>query len=281
MHAWTFRSASADRMQVACGGVAIMPEEHGADRPSSLIGAVDNVLRLLALFETNKVIRVNEVSRDMGLSRSTVHRMLSTLHYHRFVEQDDLSRAYRPGPALVDIGLAVVRNMDIRAMAHAVLVDLAEDTGETVHLGQLRGTDVIFLDSVESSQMVRAGNRVGWSLPAHATASGKALLAALPESELATLYPDEVLETPTPTAARSKSELLKQLADTRARGYAINHAESEGDIGAVGAAVSDGNGRVRGALAVTAPISRVDDAWIERCGAAVARSAETLGKRFG
>ncbi|MBE1549612.1 DNA-binding IclR family transcriptional regulator [Mycobacterium sp. OAS707] len=258
-----------------------MPEEHGADRPSSLIGAVDNVLRLLALFETNKVIRVNEVSRDMGLSRSTVHRMLSTLHYHRFVEQDDLSRAYRPGPALVDIGLAVVRNMDIRAMAHAVLVDLAEDTGETVHLGQLRGTDVIFLDSVESSQMVRAGNRVGWSLPAHATASGKALLAALPESELATLYPDEVLETPTPTAARSKSELLKQLADTRARGYAINHAESEGDIGAVGAAVSDGNGRVRGALAVTAPISRVDDAWIERCGAAVARSAETLGKRFG
>ncbi len=258
-----------------------MPEEPAADRPASLIGAVDNVLRLLALFETNKVIRVNEVSRDMGLSRSTVHRMLSTLHYHRFVEQDDLSRAYRAGPALVDIGLAVVRNMDIRVMAHSVLVDLAEETGETVHLGQLRGTDVIYLDSVESSQMVRAGNRVGWSLPAHATAGGKAILAALPEAELTTLYPDEGLAAPTPTAAQTRSDLLAQLADTRSRGYAINNAESEIDIGAVGAAVHDGNGRLRGALAVTAPISRVDDAWIEKCGAAVLRSAQTLGKRFG
>ncbi|MCV7114233.1 IclR family transcriptional regulator [Mycolicibacterium setense] len=258
-----------------------MPEEPGTDRPAGLIGAVDNVLRLLALFETNKVIRVNEVSRDMGLSRSTVHRMLSTLHYHRFVEQDDLSRAYRPGPALIDIGLAVVRNMDIRAMAHAVLVELAEDTGETVHLGQLRGTDVIYLDSVESAQMVRAGNRVGWSLPAHTTAGGKALLAALPETELKALYPDEQLSAPTPTAIRTRTALLEQLADVRSRGYAVNNGEIEGDIGAVGAAVSDGNGRVRGVLAVTAPISRVDASWTERCGAAVLRSAQTLGKRFG
>lgn len=258
-----------------------MPEDQAADRPASLIGAVDNVLRLLALFETNKVIRVNEVSRDMGLSRSTVHRMLSTLHYHRFVEQDDLSRAYRPGPALVDIGLAVVRNMDIRAMAHSVLVDLAEETGETVHLGQLRGTDVIFLDSVESSQMVRAGNRVGWSLPAHATAGGKALLAALPEAELTALYPSENLTAPTAAAVQKRSDLIAQLAETRSRGYAINNAESETDIGAVGAAVRDGNGRIRGTLAVTAPISRVDNAWVEKCGAAVMRSAETLGKRFG
>ena len=258
-----------------------MSEEVAAERPASLIGAVDNVLRLLALFETNKVIRVNEVSRDMGLSRSTVHRMLATLHYHRFVEQDDLSRAYRAGPALVDIGLAVVRNMDVRAMAHVVLVDLAEATGETVHLGQLRGADVIYLDSVESSQMVRAGTRVGWSLPAHATAGGKAILAVMTETELRTLYPKEGLASPTPTAVQTRSALFEQLADTRSRGYAINHAESEGDIGAVGAVVRDGNGRVRGTLAVTAPISRVDDAWVRECGDAVVRSAQTLGKRFG
>ena len=281
VHAWTFPSDGVDPLQVARGGRMRMPDETAGDRPASLIGAVDNVLRLLALFETNKVIRVNEVSRDMGLSRSTVHRMLATLHYHRFVEQDDLSRAYRPGPALVDIGLAVVRNMDIRALAHTVLVDLAEETGETVHLGQLRGTDVIFLDSVESSQVVRAGNRVGWSLPAHATAGGKAILAAMPDADLKALYPSEGLAAPTPRAVQTRSALLKQLTDTRSRGYSINNAESEHDIGAVGAAVRDGDGRIRGALAVTAPISRVDDAWIQKCGAAVMRGAETLSTRFG
>ena len=141
------------------------------------------------MFETQKVIRVNEASRDMGLSRSTVHRMLSTLHYHQFVEQDDLSRAYGPGPALVDIGLAVIRNMDIRAMAHAVLVELAEETNETVHLGVQRGATMVYLDSVESAQMVRTGSRVGWTLQAHASASGKALLAALSDAELRSSTP--------------------------------------------------------------------------------------------
>jgi DNA-binding IclR family transcriptional regulator len=256
-----------------------MPEDPG-DRPASLIGAVDNVLRLLALFETNNIIRVNEVSRDMGLSRSTVHRMLSTLHYHRFVEQDELSRAYRPGPALVDIGLAVVRNMDIRAMAHAVLVELARETGETVSLGVLRGTDMVFLDSAESAQMVRTGSRAGWSLPAHATSAGKAVLATLSDSELAELYPDEHLPAATATSLQTRTALRKQLAEIRARGYAVNNAESEDDVSAVGAVVRDGNNRVRGALAVTAPKSRVDDAWITRCGDAVVRGAQTLGKRF-
>lgn len=281
VHAWIFSPDGVEPSQVARGGGRRVPEESAADRPASLIGAVDNVLRLLAFFETHEVIRVNEVSRDMGLSRSTVHRMLATLHYHRFVEQDDLSRAYRPGPALVDIGLAVVRNMDVRVVAHSALVALAEETGETVHLGQLRGTDVVFLDSVESSQMVRAGNRVGWSLPAHATACGKAILAALPEGELSSLYPDERLTAPTSKAAQTRTALLRQLAETRSRGYAINNAESESDIGAVGAAVRDGNGRLRGALAVTAPISRVDDTWVQKCGTAVMGSAQALGKRFG
>jgi DNA-binding IclR family transcriptional regulator len=258
-----------------------MSDDTSAERPPGLIGAVDNVLRLLAMFETQKVIRVNEASRDMGLSRSTVHRMLSTLHYHQFVEQDDLSRAYGPGPALVDIGLAVIRNMDIRAMAHAVLVGLAEETNETVHLGVQRGPALVYLDSVESAQMVRTGSRVGWTLQAHASASGKALLAALSDAELQSLYPDERLPAQTGTTITTRSALFGQLAEIRARGYAVNNAESEGDVSAVGAAVCDSSGRVRGALAVTAPAARVDQAWIATCGGAVVRAAQVLGNRFG
>ena len=101
------------------------PDGTPPDRPGSLIGAVDNVLRLLRLFEDHEMIRVNQVARDMGLSRSTVHRMLATLSHHQFVEQDEHSRAYRPGPALVDIGLAVVSKIDIRAVSHTALVEPA------------------------------------------------------------------------------------------------------------------------------------------------------------
>src|SRR5215467_15798806 len=160
------------------------------DRPGGLIGAVENVLRLLRLFEGNEMIRVNQVARDMGLSRSTVHRMLATLSHHQFVEQDEYSRAYRPGPALVDIGLAVVEKIDIRAISHTALVDLRDLTGETAHLGIMRGAaSVLFLDSVESDRIVRTGSRIGRVMPAHSTATGKVLLAERTDEEVAALYP--------------------------------------------------------------------------------------------
>src|ERR1700727_3993300 len=137
-------------------GVEQEPADAQPDRPGGLIGAVENVLRLLRLFEDHEMIRVNQVARDMGLSRSTVHRMLATLSHHEFVEQDEYSRAYRPGPALVDIGLAVVSKIDIISLARTALVDLRDLTGETAHVGIMRGaTEVLYLDSVESGQIVR------------------------------------------------------------------------------------------------------------------------------
>src|ERR1700691_5895560 len=219
-------------------GVEQELEDSRPDRPGGLIGAVDSVLRLLRLFEDHEMIRVNQVGRDMGLSRSTVHRMLATLSHHGFVEQDEYSRAYRPGPALVDIGLAVVSKIDIRALSHSALVELRDLTGETAHLGIMRGaTDVLFLDSVESDRIVRTGSRIGRVLPAHSTATGKALLAERSDDEIAALYPSGLMEAPTPRALTTVEELLDQLAEVRRLGYAVNHGESEDDVAAVAAAV--------------------------------------------
>ena len=258
------------------------PDDVPSDRPGSLIGAVDNVLRLLRLFEDHEMIRVNQVARDMGLSRSTVHRMLATLSHHQFVEQDEYSRAYKPGPALVDIGLAVVAKIDIRAVSHSALVDLRDLTGETAHLGIMRGnTSVLFLDSVESDRMVRTGSRIGRVLPAHSTATGKVLLAERTDEEIAALYPSGVPEAPTPRALTTVEDLLEQLAAVRRLGYAANHGESEDDVAAVAAAVRDQRGHVRCALVTTAPLSRADDAWVKTAAAATMRAARDLGDRIG
>ena len=253
-----------------------------SDRPGALIGAVDNVLRLLRLFEDHEMIRVNQVARDMGLSRSTVHRMLATLSHHQFVEQDEHSRAYRPGPALVDIGLAVVSKIDIRAISHTALMELRDLTGETAHLGIMRGdTSVLFLDSVESDRMVRTGSRTGRILPAHATATGKVLLAERTDEQIAALYPSGLPEAPTPRALTAVEELLEQVAEVRRLGYAVNHGESEDDVAAVAAAVRDKRGRVRCALVTTAPLSRADDAWVKTAATATMRVARELGDRIG
>ncbi len=249
-------------------------------RPAGMIGAVDNVLRLLALFNESPKIRVNEASRLMGLSRSTVHRMLATLSYHQFVEQDEFSRAYQPGPALIDIGLAVLQNIEIRVVARNALLRLRDETGESVHLGLLRGSEVVFIDSVESGQTVRTGSRIGWTLPAHATATGKVVLAQLGDAELDKLYPDEALDPATSATVQSKSVLREQLDEIRLRGYAVNDGESEPDVGAVAAVIFDRDGRPRGAISVTAPRARADAAWIRAAGMAAVRTAELLGASF-
>lgn len=248
-------------------------------RPGGLIGAVDNVLRLLRLFEDHEVIRVNQVAREMGLSRSTVHRMLSTLSHHQFVEQDESSRAYKPGPALVDIGLAVVANIDIRALSHGALVRLRDLTGETAHLGVLRGdTEVLILDSVESDKTVRTGSRIGWILPAHAAASGKALLAALTDDEVAARYQAGIPAGPTPHALTSLPGLLGQLAEIRRLGYAVNYGESEADVASVAAAFRGKRADVSGAVVATAPLSRADDAWMKQAAAAVLQVTAELAR---
>jgi IclR family transcriptional regulator, acetate operon repressor len=254
------------------------PEDTSSHRPVALIGAVDNVLRMLRLFEDHEMIRVNQVARDMGLSRSTVHRMLATLSHHQYVEQDAQSRAYRPGPALVDIGLGVVSKIDIRARSHSALLRLRDLTQETAHLGTMRGPDsVIFLDSIESERVVRTGSRIGRILPAHATATGKVLLAELADADVAALYSAGVPSTAASRAVTSVEELLEELAEVRRLGYGVNHGESEEDVAAVAAAVRDKRGHARFALVVTAPASRADEAWTKTASDAAMTVARELG----
>lgn len=251
-----------------------------AGRNGNMIGAVDNVLRLLRLFETQKLLRVNEVSRQMQLSRSTVHRMLATLSHHGFVVQDAFSRGYGPGPALVDVGLAVVNEMDIRQVAHSTLESLRAATNETVHLAVLRDLDVLYLDGLESERLVRAGQRIGQTLPAYATAAGKALLAEMDDNVVKALYPSATLPRVTVQSLRTRAALLRALAEVREVGYAVNHGESEDDVSGLAVAVKDRRGRSRAALVVTGPRSRVDSAWVQGVATAAAEASHSLSVRL-
>jgi DNA-binding IclR family transcriptional regulator len=161
-------------------------------------------------------------------------------------------------------------------------VELRDLTGETAHVGIMRGaTSVLFLDSVESDRIVRTGSRIGRVLPAHSTATGKALLAERPDDEVAALYPSGLMDAPTPRALTTVDELLDQLAEVRRLGYAVNHGESEDDVAAVAAAVKDKHGHVRCALVTNAPLSRANEAWVKTAAAATMRVARELGDRMG
>ena len=140
------------------------------------------------LFRAEPRVRLSDASEHLGVAHSTAHRLMAMLAYHGFVRQEPDSRAYVAGPALVEIGLAAVRQLDIRRHARPVLESLASSLGETVHLAVLEGGNVRYLDAVESSRALRVAARTGSALAANCTASGKALLAALPDQEVSALF---------------------------------------------------------------------------------------------
>ena len=248
--------------------------------PMYPIESVDNALQLLLLFREQSSLRVADASRTLGVAPSTAHRLISMLQYHGFVTQDPRTKAYRAGAALAEIGLAVVRAMDVRAIARPVMERLSSDLSETVQLAVLDRTDVLFLDSVESQLMVRVGSRVGVRLPAHLTALGKVLLAPLPGERLAELYPEEQLPGGTRASAVKRRAFLKSLKQVARDGYAISVGEIESDVAAIAAPILAPTGHVAAAMSVAAPASRFSDQFAERAVprliAAVAEVSEQL-----
>lgn len=224
--------------------------------PAYGLSSVDNALRLLHELDRRGEIRVFEAADLLGVARSTAHRLLTTLTFRGYAQQGTGTHHYRPGPALVDIGLRAVARIDISQVARPHLQALSEDTGETVHLMVLEGNGVRFVDGVESPQPLRVGLRVGMVLPAHATSAGKAILAALPPERVRDLYPRGV-QTLTDQTLSSLDEIQRHLATVSRAGYATNQGESANDVAAVGVAVRNPAGEVVGAIAVAAPAERL------------------------
>ncbi len=246
------------RATVKAGGEA-------GQEPAYPIASVNNALRLLLLFRSQPRVRLSEASEHLGVAHSTAHRLLAMLAYHGFVRQEQDSRTYVTGPALVEIGLAAVSQLDIRSRARPALERLAGSLGETVHLAVLEGANVRYLDAVESSRALRVAARTGAASAANCTASGKALLAALPEAEVSAMFADEAaLPRLTPRSITSRSALLAELRQVRADGCAVNREESEEGVASVAVAVHGPRQAQAAALTVSAPVSRMTEAARQR-----------------
>jgi DNA-binding IclR family transcriptional regulator len=244
------------------------------------LSSVDNALHLLQLVGQRHALRVAEAADELGVARSTAHRLLTSLRHRGFVMQDKPNAPYRPGPALNEIGLAAIGRIDIRRVARPVLERLRDETEETSSLALLEGRNIRFVDCVESPKSVRVGTRTGITWPAHCTAVGKAILAALPAADLARRYPADELDIRTAGSLGSREALEADLDRIRTVGYAINVEESEVGIGAVGACVHDLTGAPLTGIAVAMPTSRRPDRDALQAFAptvtAAARTIETL-----
>lgn len=246
--------------------------------PAYPIESVGNALRLLLLLRQRKQLRVTECAAELGVARSTAHRLLVMLEHYGFLQRAPGGRAYRSGEALLALGLSAVNNLDIRARARPFMESLRDDVDETITLVLLEGRNVRFVDAVETTRALRVGGQVGLLLPAHATSAGKAILAAMSASELRELYPEEALPGRAGGAPlATRTQLEDDLAEVRRTGYAVAYNESDVEIGAVGVTIPQGPHPGRAALAIAAPASRLTPQLTRAWAEAALKTARRIG----
>lgn len=245
--------------------------------PPYAIESVSNALRLLTLFRELDVVRVTDASRELGVARSTAHRLLMTLAHEGFVQQERNSRAYRPGPALLEFAFSSAGTPELRLAAQPLMKELSSTLNETVQLLVLEGRSARFIESVECERPVRVTGRTGALLPAHATAGGKALLAAMKPADVRALFSSGLTRMTDQTNTNMKT-LLEELGDIARQGYALNLGESLDGLHAVAVWVINPVGKIVASLAVSVPADRGGASVLRQHAAAAKGTAALIGQ---
>lgn len=253
----------------------------GRSKKRTRLSSVANSLRLIRAFSEDQYeIGISDLAKRLGLAKSTVHRLASTLLDQGMLEQNAGDGKYRLGLALFELGTLVRRKMDFTMEARPFLRTLMEKTGETVHLAILDHDSVLYIITHESKQALRMGSKVGTRAPVHSTAVGKVLLAFQPGEEIARIIA-RGLPASTPNTIVDVKALQRELELVRTRSYAMDDEESELGLRSIAAPIRNDSGNVIAAISIAGPVHRMTKkmllGWVRELVAAAGAVSQRLG----
>ena len=210
---------------------------------------VQKALNLLeALVRSGQPRRLTELSRELGLTKPNVYRLLSTLSVLGYVKKDPLNSLYSPTLKLWEMGSMLVRDVDLVSVAGPRLRKLSSDCHESVQLAVFDGGFVVYVDKVDSAQPLKAITSIGSRVPASVTSTGKAMLAWLGDEALDQAA--QHVKRYTPLTLVRRKDIEHDLEETRARGYSINRGEFRAGVCGIAVPIRDRTGAVVAAVGV-------------------------------
>lgn len=250
-----------------------------APEKTSLIG-VERTVRILQALEQAETANLADVSRTAGLNEATVLRYLTTLTSLGFVERQESGR-YRLGWEVYRLGRRALEGHVPREAVRPTMEALRSEFNETVNLAYRKDDEVVVVDVLEGTRAVKKISDVGQSDPWHASALGKALMATDPDDQWRRLLDRVGMDRLTQHTITTVAAMAKEIAETRRRGYAVDHEESDEDLTCVAAVISTPPGMEQLAISVSFLTHRLPEDGLEIAGTRIVEAAREISRRLG
>ena len=245
-------------------------------KPSS-VTTVNRLVRVLDSFSAeHPAFTLSELAASLELPKSTLHRFLVSLESHGILRRNPDDKLWRLGYRLFVWGWLAEEATGLSHIAHPLMQEIADSTGETVTLTVYTDHEVLCVDKIDTHHSVRLALEVGSRRPAHAGASSKVLLAYQTESEVEAVIRERGLTRLCTNTITDPAELAKELAEIRLQGYALSIEETDAGAWGVATPVWERGGRVVAAIGIAGPSMRFSEGLIERYVTACRRASRTM-----
>jgi IclR family transcriptional regulator, acetate operon repressor len=260
-----------------------MPARPPMGRDHGGIQALDRAFLILdVMADAGGEAKLTEIAASAGLNVSTCHHLISTLHNWGYVARGINSRSYVLGSRILHLSAACLRQVDLPRRAQSFVDRLNDQTREAVQLAIMQDTNLVHILRREARHAVRVEAGFGGNAnAAHATATGKAILAWLPPTELDRIVADKGLTAFTPNTITDLDELKEHLRLVRRNGYAIDREEFRPGVICLGAAIRDHAGAVVGSISVSSPAFRSTPDYVEQMKVHLIAAADELSVELG
>jgi len=223
------------------------------------VRVLDRALGILSLLSDGKPRTAKEISDHLGLNGSTTFRLLKSLMSYQYVNQDEATNQYRLWLACLELAKGFNEGYDLRKIALPELEELRDQIKETVHLAIIDRMEVVYIEKLQGLHAIGLmGSRVGGRSPVYCTGVGKVLLAYMDQELLRDYFSNHPMKRYTETTIINLEDLLAEMEQIRARGYALDKGEHEPEVRCVAAPIFNMSGKTVASISVSGPASRID-----------------------
>ncbi len=225
---------------------------------------------------------LQDLSNELGLNKSTVHRILNSLICMDYVRQDTVTLKYSLSFKLCKIANQILSQNDMIDIARPYIRHLADLSGETVHLVQIDGLSAVYIDKVESPRnVVRLVSMVGKSIPLYCSGVGKAMLADMPDDRIRSIWEQSDIAKVTESTITDYGKFQKLIQDIRKNGYALDDEENEPGVRCIAVSLKSFHGGPSYAISISGPRNRMDDRRIMELKELVLDTKEKIAQETG